>query len=213
MDIRALKLSGDCRGEQHLRQAALLDLKRLPLDLLCSSRDSKETEKSKNNILPLSNLSKSLLLCFSILFLGAIIRSGVFSQGATLPSLVVQCYRSQAMDKCCNGFGWPVYLSICLSIYLSIASHLISSDLIHLSISLSLSIYEIWHLLPYLPRSEATTTRRPYWRPSCRTLKRWCRKGCSPPWTGMEWPRSPLADAVNVWKSVVRRRCVKMGGF
>jgi hypothetical protein len=105
MDIRALKLSGDCRGEQHLRQAALLDLKRLPLDLLCSSRDSKETEKSKNNILPLSNLSKSLLLCFSILFLGAIIRSGVFSQGATLPSLVVQCYRSQAMDKCCNGFG------------------------------------------------------------------------------------------------------------
>ena len=36
MDIRALKLSGDCRGEQHLRQAALLDLKRLPLDLLCS---------------------------------------------------------------------------------------------------------------------------------------------------------------------------------
>ena len=108
-------------------------------------------------------------------------------------------------------------LSICLFVYLSICLlHLISSHQISSicpSLYHCLSIYEIWHLLPYLPRSEATTTRRPYWRPSCRTLKRWCRKGCSPPWTGMEWPRSPLADAVNVWKSVVRRRCVKMGGF
>ena len=115
----------------------------------CAASETPKRQKSQRiTFYHLVILVKVCFYAFQSFFLGAIIRSGVFSQGATLPSLVVQCYLNQAMDKCCNGFGWPVYLSICLSIYLSlsiylISSHLISSHLIHLLTFIAISS-KIW---------------------------------------------------------------------
>ena len=115
----------------------------------CAAREiPKRQESQRIAFYHLVILVEVCFYAFLSFFFGCYNQERGFLTGCHLAELVVQCYLSQAMEKCCNGFGWPVYLSICLSICLSVSlSHLISS---HQISSICPSLYHCLTIYIYL---------------------------------------------------------------